>query len=267
VETGGRARRNPAWRIRAGEGLSPPRVLPGRKGLYVAPPGGAVSIPVRFGLETRRPTDVRLHVVYERQDLRIEASGWVKVGRDRDTFLRACAISLDPDRREFAVRIIRYQLKKRDKRPGFAAGLRAAGLSPHADVRLGVARALVDHGWGVHKGMLVHLAADRDMDVASAALAGIPGHVDLANAPRELHRIAARCLVSRAEWRPAAIRGMLGRVPQRTRHRFLADLLASSRTPAVHAAVVAMVGREGIPLGTDGATGLVPRSQIENLRG
>jgi hypothetical protein len=81
----------------------------------------------------------------------------------------------------------------------------------------------------------------------------------------EVRRLAAKAFARPDDGRSKLMIGLVGRWRQDERRVFLANVLAGSRSRRAHAEIASLLRQDGIPV-EPGASGLVPRSQIRNLR-
>jgi len=261
--------RNARWSVTlpeevAGVVLQDPRL---RSGIVVPARGDAAyDIPILTNLQNRAGFDLR--VGYDGPDFELHARATIRVGQESLDDLRQRLLRRREAERADALVTIRYELRANRMDPAFGRLLRLAARSPHRDVRIGIAEAIGEAGRRGERAQIETVCAlmlDRDLGisrVAHSAFARIcPPRTDVADAYRAVARSLARPGDARSRLTTAVLAGWSAR----DRRQFLAGVLEDSRAPIVHKRVAALLRQEGIPV-EPGAGGLVPRSQITNLR-
>ncbi|MHC4956222.1 MAG: hypothetical protein ACYTGZ_20455 [Planctomycetota bacterium] len=264
----GQVRRNSSWRFELPTGVGGP-VMKREQMLKVheIPARSDYSIPLAFRNQQAGRRSFRIGVHYQDGAFSFYKSTAIRVGRESLSALRLRSYSVRPEVRAEALVYLRHRLRIGKSDPAFQRTLKIVARSPHADMRRGVAKALMEYGRagvGGQTELLTVLAADRDLSVVRQAIRGLERRCPMHNVPPETARFGARMMARKADARSRLLIDMLGRKHPRQRHNFLAAVLRSSRSRTVHKRVAELLRSEGVPV-EPGGSGLIPRSQIAQL--
>jgi len=240
-----------------------PSTVPGPFGI---PTGTRLRLAMIVPLQNKPEGRYTVHVTYEAEQHRFEASAEIQVVDDTLVTLDSMIGSTDASRRQLALQILARRARESSVDPAMRRGIDAAVSSPRSSVRAEAARFLGLSGRTHHTSALLALTDPAHPEVASEALGGLFRlHGDSPTMPRAMTWLLTRAFGTGEPWPAASVAKALRVVRLPTRVHVLAQVLSVSRSPRVHAAVCKLLKGNGIQVTIEPVTQRVPHSEIRRL--